>query len=762
MVATWLVVLAGVATVDPLPTMTVTADDTPITQSCRVVVPPGVVLTDADGDGVLHVAASDITLEFASDAVLRGAAPGTPPDRYEGFAIRVDARRNVTIRGGRISGYRGAVWATGADGLTITDLDASDNRRARLRSTPQAEDVVDWLYPHYNDENQWLTNYAAALYIEDATRVTVARCRVRNGQNALCLDRVVDGRVYDNDFSFNSGWGIALWRSSRNVISRNACDFCIRGYSHGVFNRGQDSAGLLLFEQCSDNVIVENSATHGGDGLFGYAGREATRRAEATSQPSAPGGPPAGCNGNLIAGNDFSYAAAHGIEMTFSFGNRYLGNRLVGNAICGIWNGYSQDTLIAGNELAQNGEHGYGLERGGINIDSGRGNRIVHNHFRGNRCAIHLWWAPRSQFTAWASANAPDWEGNLITGNDFDGDALVFHFRGPGRVVVGPNARRDVPADDQIDAETVVIRSDEPGPATPPFPAALGETRPVGARPQWRGREHIVMTEWGPWDHASPLVRAASASGGRRAYELYLGAGRPAVVLEAVDVAGELARRPEPPGGWLYTLVGTKPGLHPFRFRVWADHFEHTETGTLLVACWDVVEFRPTCDAVGDLEGWRREADGPTAVRSQADALALRRSGTAAARLATNAPAAAQPASDPTTTAPADTADARGSRSRRRPRMPMGLIARTRVPMPAGAWEFEVLSAGGVRLLTDGEPVLESWRLQRGARRHTGRLDLATPREVELVVEQFRDGPGLLLTLEVRAASDDPQHADRE
>jgi len=83
------------------------------------------------------------------------------------------------------------------------------------------------------------------------------------------------------------------------------------------------------------------------------------------------------------------------------------------------------------------------------------------------------------------------------------------------------------------------------------------------------------------------------------------------------------------------------------------------------------------------------------------------------------------------------------------------------VPLPAGAWEFEVLSAGGVRLLADGETLLESWRLQRGPRRHTGRLELAAPREVELVVEQFRDGPGLLLTLEVRAA-DEAQKASGE
>ena len=43
--------------------------------------------------------------------------------------------------------------------------------------------------------------------------------------------------AYDNDFSFNSGWGIALYRTNHSEISHNRCDFCVRGYSHGVYNR---------------------------------------------------------------------------------------------------------------------------------------------------------------------------------------------------------------------------------------------------------------------------------------------------------------------------------------------------------------------------------------------------------------------------------------------------------------------------------------------------------------------------------------------
>jgi len=37
--------------------------------------------------------------------------------------------------------------------------------------------------------------------------------------------------------------------------------------------------------------------------------------------------------------------------------------------------------LIAGNDFEGNGEMGYGLERGGVNIDHGGDNTIVRNRF---------------------------------------------------------------------------------------------------------------------------------------------------------------------------------------------------------------------------------------------------------------------------------------------------------------------------------------------------------------------------------------------
>ncbi|RMF74537.1 MAG: right-handed parallel beta-helix repeat-containing protein, partial [Planctomycetota bacterium] len=230
-------------------------DNTAISASGSVAI-RAAVIADVDRNGAIHIRTDGVVVDFGGQ-MLRGAAPDLPPERYAGYGVRITAR-DVTIRNLRVSGYRAGVYATGADGLVIEDCDFSDNFRQRLTSTPQAEDLSDWLYPHDNDANEWLHNYGAGIYIEESDNVTVRRCRARKGQNALCGRKVNHARIYDNDFSFLSGWGIALYRSNHNVIVRNNCDFCMRGYSHGVYSRGQDSAGILFFEQCSDNIVAYN------------------------------------------------------------------------------------------------------------------------------------------------------------------------------------------------------------------------------------------------------------------------------------------------------------------------------------------------------------------------------------------------------------------------------------------------------------------------------------------------------------------------
>jgi len=715
------------AAASSLPVVELSAPNTVITQSCRVVIAPGAVMADVDGQGVIQIGAPNIELDFAEGSALRGCPADTPPDRYKGYGIRLNGQAGVRIRGLRVSGYWCGLWATKAEGLVLEDIDASDNRRARLKSTPVAEDEGDWLFGHDNDKKEWLANYGAALYIEQSAGVTVRDCRVWHGQNGLCLDRVSGSRIYDNDFSFNSGWGIALWRCARNVISRNAVDFCVRGYSHGVYNRGQDSAGIFVFEQNNENVFAENSATHGGDCFFGFAGREALGQ---TGRHAVEWYKRRGNTDNLVVGNDFSYAPAHGIENTFSFGNKYLKNRIVGNAICGVWAGYSRETLVAGNDFEDNGEMGYGLERGGVNIDHGGDNVIVHNSFLNNKCGVHLWGGPNPEFdkSGWAEANGYASIGSVIAGNTFTGDSVAFHFRGPGAVTLGPNSLAGV-GKEMIDDPTYHVSRDEKlavAPLEVPPYQAFGRNRPVGARPELRGRQNIILTEWGPWDHRTPLVRLVKSAGGSATYEILKVPAEDARVETVGDkVRSEL--RPVPGKGdeSVVAVSAVEPGVHSYVVKVEAAGKPLAEaSGTLVAAKWRATFFKwpADVDPRKDLEGYRKLAEGPTAVSDEVEELSFKYG----------------------MRGPSDLGISKKITAARFSQDHFGMIARTRLPLTKGTWEFTTTSDDGVRVQVDGRPIIENWAWH-GPTRDTGKLTLEADRTVEIVVEHFQiDGFAVL------------------
>jgi len=712
-----------------LPDVIVTSDDTVITRSCRIVIPPDTVIEDRNGNGVIQIGASDILVEFTQGTVLRGAPIHRPPSEYRGYGIRVDHHEDVTIIGGRISGFWGGLWASDANDLYLDSVDLSDNRRAHLKSTPAAEDGSDWLYPHNNDGNEWLINYGSAIYVEDSNNLIVRHCKVWHGQNALCLDRVDNAKIYDNDFSFNSGWGIALWRSNHNIITRNACDFCVRGYSHDVYNRGQDSAGILMFEQNCDNLIAENSATHSGDGFFGFAGREALgdvgSHAPAWYEKR-------GNSRNRLIKNDFSYAPAHGIEMTFSFGNIFYGNRLVENAICGVWGGYSQDTLIANNHFAGNGGMAYGLERGGVNIEHGQNNRIVNNLFKANKCGVHLWWDPEGDFAQkpWAQANGTASKDNLICANEFDGDACALHFRGPSEVTVGQNdlhqvdTRMEKDKDVKVHERSDQVRTDVQAPAYP----VLGRTRPISARAHLRGRQNIIMTEWGPWDHASPLARVIQDTGQSVEYELRKMPRTPVVTVEGHGIKGLRSQPPHPGLPTTYTISAIRPGVYPYQVQVKAGGFSETFTGTLISVAWDVTFFKWTqaTDPREHLDAWRKLASGSTAISTQVSRLSFLYGG-------------GGPSAQPSLTS----LDAAHLGSNH-----FGMMARTRLALSAGTWSVSTLSDDGIRVTVDGDPVIDNWTWH-GPTRNTGELTLDRDKTVEIKVEYFEIDGHAVLDLEI-------------
>ncbi|NJD19085.1 MAG: hypothetical protein FIA95_07370 [Gemmatimonadetes bacterium] len=283
---------------------------------------------------------------------------------------------------------------------------------------------------------------------------------------------------------------------------RNRLDYDVRGYSHGFYARGQDSAGLLLYEQSGHNVVAFNSATHSGDGLFLWAGQSTMDTGEG------------GSNDNVFFLNDFSFAPTNAAELTFSR-NRVVGN-LLGGSRYGLWGGYSWESEIRGNC--------FGANTVGVAIEHGQDNRIVGNRFDADSLAIQLWARP-SQPPDWAYAQKRD----VRSRDHLIADNLLYGVREPwtlerseGAVVERNRVEAAPPPDapptagppgacdprqllgaayDSLTASLPQLQT------LPGLVGAEGLPLPIPRSPRaLLPRSAIVVDEWGPYDGLSPKL----------------------------------------------------------------------------------------------------------------------------------------------------------------------------------------------------------------------------------------------------------------
>ena len=173
------------------------------------------------------------------------------------------------------------------------------------------------------------------------------------------------------------------------------------------------------------------------------------------------------------------------------------------------------------------------------------------------------------------------------------------------------------------------------------------------------------------------------------------------------------------------TVSATEPGVRPYVLRVRAAGQPLAEMkGTLLATKWQATFFKwpADIDPRKDLAGYRKLAEGPTAVGAQLDELSLRYGMRGPSELGI---------SDKVTAAKLG-------------RDHFGMIARALLPLTKGTWELSTLSDDGVRVTVDGKPVIENWTWH-GPTRDSGTLDLGANKTVEIVVEHFQiDGYAVL------------------
>jgi len=437
---------------------------------------------------LIIIEGKNITVDF-NQCILRGSNDVDEPNKFYGLAVLIKkGSENIVLKNANIHRFKVAVMADSVSNITIDNSNLSHNYRQHLHSNLEREDISDWMSYHHNENNEWL-RYGAGIYLKQCSNAVVKNNKITGGQCGLMMTQCESNEVYNNNFSFNSGIGIGVYRSNNNKIYHNSLDFNVRGFSFGKYSRGQDSAGILVFEQCSNNVFAYNSATHSGDGFFLWAGQYTMDTGEG------------GCNDNLIYSNDFSYAPTNGVEVTFSR-NKIDMNDITG---CdnGIWGGYSYHTSIFGNKVDSN--------RTGIAIEHGQYNYIIKNTFSSNETAIKLW-SRKQQPPDWKYTQVHDTRSisNHIMGNDFSNNEVVYNIMGSDSTFLNSNSRKNNEKNYKIgeriknfdsskENESIDINYD--------LDYRISNIKNFSIPTNsFKGRNQIRITQWGPYNFEYPVL----------------------------------------------------------------------------------------------------------------------------------------------------------------------------------------------------------------------------------------------------------------
>ena len=337
---------------------------------------PGTYRLPASADltrPAITIRGENITVDF-NGVVLEGGPDGADPDGYAGVGILIDGGRNVTVKNAVIRGYkigdsRAAISRSAPVAQRpVLQLEAAPLQRRR-EGEPRRLDVV-------SPERQGRVADAGRRDLPGRMRPRRSRPQHRRAGPERADDRaIVRPRRSGTTPSSSCPASVSGCTARRDsTIMHNRIDWCVRGYSHGFYNRGQDSAGLLMYEQSSRNTVAYNSITHGGDGLFLWAGQ--------STMDTGQGG----SNDNRFFANDFSHAVTNGIEATFSRNSFYrqphrrLLARRLGRLQLRL--GLERQPVRAATPKA-------------IAIEHGQDIRIEGNTFDGDETAIRLWQNPR-------------------------------------------------------------------------------------------------------------------------------------------------------------------------------------------------------------------------------------------------------------------------------------------------------------------------------------------------------------------------------
>ena len=85
----------------------------------------------------------------------------------------MDGHSNVLLEHLDVRGFHVGLHASNMEWLRLSNSSFEQISATKLLSTPAAENSADWLWPHDNEQGQWIENYGGAVAIERSTHVDI-------------------------------------------------------------------------------------------------------------------------------------------------------------------------------------------------------------------------------------------------------------------------------------------------------------------------------------------------------------------------------------------------------------------------------------------------------------------------------------------------------------------------------------------------------------------------------------------------------------
>jgi len=332
-------------------------------------IPNNYLFTDPDSNGVIQITGQH-------DIILDGDSCTVNGSIFKGYMIKIANSHNITIKNfDSVFSYKYAVYITNSDHIAIYGNHFCHNR----------VDSAGWI-------NVW-ADYANALgggVMMYNSRAAHIHDNLMTKQNdGVALYHCDSIKIHDNDFSWNTSYGIRMFWSDTCNIYNNNCSHVNRPKTD------PSDCGALLMIVANNNTVINNDLSWSGDGVF-------LGQYQHSTTP----------NNNYFAWNECSYSPHNAIEATFASGNVYKHNKC-NYSDYGMWLGYSFQTVVDSNEINGNYEDG-------IAIDRGFSNHITNNQIGDNPVGIALW--EGSPIAGYTNQYSHDY---VIDSNTFLGNTLA-------------------------------------------------------------------------------------------------------------------------------------------------------------------------------------------------------------------------------------------------------------------------------------------------------------------------------------------------